>query len=740
MKLNRRYIRNIRESRSFYVSSTVLTVTALLMFFLFNIAGNAILDFSKVFFEKNKIEDADFTTYIPISDEDISELERKYDLTLENQQYINIETDGITARVFKRTEKVDLYEITAGEDVKNDNEIIISEGFAVNMNIALGDSMKIGEKSYKITGFFQRPDYLYMLQNEEDSYKNITTFYLAYMTDSEFDRLGETLSRYLVRYNSGNDASFRKAVNDKYYMQSYTAKKDNPRILMVDTQAEMFVVMSYVILVVLPLIAVALVSIIISRKVRNEQKMIGTLSALGYKKSQLMLHYAGFAAIPGIVGGVLTAVISAVAAQPYSELGLSDYEPMHVTGHLDPFNAVLGIVIPTVMYVIAALLAVNKLLKKDTVLLLSGNADSGEKKRKKLLAGSKLPFGVKYAVRSVIGNPMRGFVVFMGVFIGSFIMLFGFSVFDSVIAMEDTAYDTMGSYEYQYILNELASEDPYGGEKMLITSAEGEDGTILTLIGTDNDNPYLNFRDTDGNTIDISDGYYITSFAAMLMNRQAGDTITIKNPLSLEEETIEIAGVIRNDVSKAIYTSMERVGELAGLEKGCYNAIISKEKLDIPESKIAIENRRSSIGEQLDTILDQMSYMIWLMMGLGVIICIASVYVAVNMMVTENRSNISMLKVLGYDDKKISRIVLAVNHVFLPLGILFSIPAAYEVCRWFYTSFADMFSMLVAASIAPVSFVISVVLTSVSYFASLLLVKRKVSKVDMIESLKDNRE
>lgn len=68
-----------------------------------------------------------------------------------------------------------------------------------------------------------------------------------------------------------------------------------------------------------------------------------------------MFHYAGFAAIPGLVGGILTAAISMAAAQPLSEMGLQDYEPMRVTGHLNLLNAVLGIVIPTVLYVLAAL-------------------------------------------------------------------------------------------------------------------------------------------------------------------------------------------------------------------------------------------------------------------------------------------------------------------------------------------------------------------------------------------------
>ena len=144
MKLNRRYVRNIRENLSFYISATVLTVVTLLLYFLFNIAGNAILDFGDEFFPRNRLEDAHFSTYLPIPDEGIGALEDEYGLTLEAQHYINLETDGVTARVFERTQYVDLYEVTEGRDMAADDEIVISEGYAVENGVALGDPMKIG--------------------------------------------------------------------------------------------------------------------------------------------------------------------------------------------------------------------------------------------------------------------------------------------------------------------------------------------------------------------------------------------------------------------------------------------------------------------------------------------------------------------------------------------------------------------------------------------------------------------
>ena len=108
MTLNKRYLRNVKENLSFYVAAAVLTVVALLLFYLFYIAGTGIKSYGDQFFIDNKLEDATFTTYVEIPDNEITNIEKKYNVTFEKEHYVNINEDGYKVRVFKRNKKIDL--------------------------------------------------------------------------------------------------------------------------------------------------------------------------------------------------------------------------------------------------------------------------------------------------------------------------------------------------------------------------------------------------------------------------------------------------------------------------------------------------------------------------------------------------------------------------------------------------------------------------------------------------------
>ena len=243
-----------------------------------------------------------------------------------------------------------------------------------------------------------------------------------------------------------------------------------------------------------------------------------------------------------------------------------------------------------------------------------------------------------------------------------------------------------------------------------------------------------------GNDIKLEDGYYVTNVLAKLQNINEGDMVTLCNPLTLEEYEITVVGIVDNDMQNAVFTNKKNTAEILGIEESLNNVIMSDVELDIPDSKVMETVKKADAKEQFQNMSNMMNVMVYFLIVLGAIICVASIYVAVNMLVSENRSNISMLKVLGYQDKQINQIVLRINHILLPIGILVSIPLVFASVNWFMAWLAEFIGVLPKAYIAPQSFIYTVMLACLSYFGSLFLLRRKVSKVDMVESLKGNRE
>ncbi len=737
MKINRRYKRNIRENLSFYVASVVLTVVSIFLFLLFNIAGNGIHDFGKEFFREHNVEDASFTTYKPIPEEELSELEDEFDVELEAQYYVNVKEDDYTVRVFSKNEKINTAEITAGSDVSGDDDILISEGFAVKHGLSVGDSLTVKDKGYEICGFFQRPDYLYMLEDPDDSYKNDESFLLAYVTEAELERLPLGNCRYMVVFNRDNQQEFRSSIYDRYMTADYLSAEDNLRISFVDEQAQLFLLCSWIILVVVPLVTVALISIIIRRKVRDEQKLIGTLSALGYKKSALVRHYAVMGIIPGLLGGILSVAVAAVSAQPYGEMGLADYEPLHIEFHMSVIAAAAAVVIPTLLYGLAAACSTGRLLRKDTVLLLNGAA-GGSGKTKKLWADKQKKVRTKFAFRSLTASPGRSFVVFLGIFLGSFIIMFAFMTVDAISGLPDAYKEQVGDFKKQYVLNTFLSEERDDGETLLMASYE-TDGSTFTLIGADEDVSLLNVETAQGRA-DLENGWYVSNLLAYICDIEKGDTMTFVNRTTLEEYQVRVAGIIETDMQSYLISSKEYVGEIIGVDDSLYNSILSDKTLELDDSIVASEIDSASIEDQMHTMMDEMGAIIYALAVIGAIICIAAIYVSVNMLVSENRLNISMLKVLGYRDREITGRVLNANHVLLPIGTAAGILAAYASIDWYFSVFAEMEGMIVPTELRPASVVMTAVIVCACYFISLSFIRRKTARVDMVESLKDNRQ
>ena len=341
----------------------------------------------------------------------------------------------------------------------------------------------------------------------------------------------------------------------------------------------------------------------------------------------------------------------------------------------------------------------------------------------------------------MIGNWSRSLVVIFGVAVGGILMIFCYACVDSLENFCDKSVHEVGSYEYEYFLTDIRTEPVTDATPIMIGNfgVEGSETNML-YMGMDN-NPYMELKNTQGEELTLMKGkHYISAMASMLYNVTKGETLRFYNLATMEEYSVTIDDVIQNDCQSILYGNWADACAFMDVPEGSYNALMSDKKLDLEESEYLSCLSKQALSDQINEITVSMKQLINISLVFAAVIIVISIYLMVNMLINENASSISMLKVLGYEDKEINRMIIHIYHILIPIGFVMSAVGGVVLCRMNFEASVSAYNTYIETVYKPQGFIIFAVLLVASYVVSLLLLGRKVKRADMIESLKDNRE
>lgn len=744
MTLRKRYLRNIKKNISFYICAVLLTGFSVMLYLGFDAAAVKLLDDLNVFYSDYHVEDAQFTTLNKISDEDISELEEKYDITIERQTYIDFEEKDYTVRVMKRMDKINLYKMSGGQDVKSDDEIILNTGLMTENGLSYGDVINLGDNEYTLTGDFERPDYLFPIKEATDTFAIKSEFGIAEVSDNTYEKMiedkGITNEYYSIIYHNDKIEEVRKTINEKYTMLSYTRADSNTRITTPLTECEETVNMMNSVVIIFVIFIAVIISVVIGRKIKADRRQIGVLIALGYKKQTLSRHYSFYGLFPAVFGFMIGFVATKIFGKALISQLFNKIESVPVDYVVNPVDIVISIAVPVVLYTLAVYFSASKVMKTDAITMISGRS-AGKNGKKLRMKKSHLSVKNRYRLRHIFGKPGRSFIVIIGLAFGGMLYSFCATCIDSMDAYVKNTVDQIGSFEYEYFLKTPEMGEPDKGSAILGSTFEVKDrDDMIMLLGID-DAKYINFSDADGNKLKYDEShYYITTMASLAFGAGKGDEIAFVNPITLEEYKVKITDVIENDSQSAIYCSRENAAELLDMPEDCYNIIMSDMALDIDEEKLAKTITKQSLADQIDEVKKGMQDVVSILEVFAIAICIIVVYMMVSVLISESESSVSMLKVLGYRNKEINGMVTNVYHFLIPIAIILSVVLGFYGTKAVFDANVSMYKTYLETLIYPVSVIKIIMLIGISYLISLLLLRGKVGRVNLVESLKDNRE
>lgn len=741
MTINKRAGRSIKKNKSFYIISIILTALTSMIIVAAVSTGHTLTSVVRDFVDEYKAEDAEFVTYKPLSEEDIDKLEKEYDVILEYSGYKDIhvkggDLDGVTIRAFAMPEKLNLCDVREGHE-PGDGEALLTQDFADVHNIKIGDEISLGDDSYKVSAYTTKADYIYMLQTFTGFIDN-EKFAAIVVDRPEYDRIDtEETGYYSIKYNKDNSKKVREKLNSDYTIASYMAATTNTRISMPVNEGDAVTNMATMFAPVMFVIVLTLIVMVLGRNIKNEQYLLGTFISLGFSRKQIIGHYVRYGLIPGVVGSVLGVLVSIPLTKVLCRFYIEyDFETLIYKPTYDLPSVVIALVVPTLLYCIAIAIQAGKLLKKAPVDLLRNTGK--DTKAIGIMKNSRAKTQIKMRVRSVMGHPGRSIVTTIGVAIAAFCIVAGLVMSDSMDALLNDGLTSSIKYEYLYRLNTLQQGTPDEGEALFQNYYEVDGSTVqLSAQGIETGSKYFPDKTDSGEKLEL-DKYYLTSAAAETFGMEPGEELIFYNIADLKEHKVKISGVVTDNTHCYLYTGRDNATELAGVDAGTYNCIISKDALTLDKELVASETKMTVTADTMDNLMGPMKAIILMIEIVGIVLGVFVLYLIINMIVSETSTNISVMKVLGFNRKEISNRVLNVNHVLVCIGYLLGIPMAYTFVKVGYSDTIENYGMLLSPVVTVKAIVTGFLLTWVTYELSLLLQERKISRIDMVEALKEN--
>ncbi len=189
--LNRRNLRSLKSRFPRYLALYLLIVMG--VYLIISIVGSAEMIIQGTENQKkfNKVEDGQFTVFLPLTDDQIYELSG-YDTVIEPMFSIDLKTeDDATLRMFKNRKNVDLIQLDEGRLAETYGEAVIEKGYAFARDIHTGDRITAGGITLKITGIGSVPDYDMCIAHFSDTAAERSIFGLIFTTDEQYEELKE---------------------------------------------------------------------------------------------------------------------------------------------------------------------------------------------------------------------------------------------------------------------------------------------------------------------------------------------------------------------------------------------------------------------------------------------------------------------------------------------------------------------------------------------------------------------
>lgn len=648
------------------------------------------------------------------------------------------------------------YRISGEEFNPSDKDgVWLTDAFAQKRGIKVGDDFTVkyagGTFTKKVKGLIESCEYEYR-QADGDADVYIENIAFVYMSYGAIDIPVPHTEMDIVTKDAGalaHEEAVAEALNHKY--SAIIDRRSVQGLARFDSELKQHESFSYVFALIFIGIAVLVIATSMSRMVEKQRTQIGTMNALGMKRSKILFHYISFSLITSGLGAVAGMLLGVFLGAPYMLDLFGAY--YIVPGRKSKFNMIYLVILLAIVVIcaFAAYVSCRKLLKIKPAEALRPAAPRAGKKclAERLPFWGKLSFSAQYNLRDISRGKMRAFMSIAGTAFGMLLMVYGAGCNGLLAEMEAIVFDKTTPAQYQIKLAEDADADEVkklasslDGELIMISalevsavknaaSSEKQKGVLTVTEGK----KLYNILDLDNEVTDIEPGTVALSrkFADEL-NLKVGDTVYWHLYTRNEWHEAKIGVIYRSSETQGmtmLYDDYKNTHET--YQPTMLMSDKTRDNLK-SDAYVTSVNTKDQMREAYENSMEVVNMLVYMMMIFSATCVVVVLYNSGSLSFNERIKELATLKVLGFQSGAIRKMMSQQNVWFSVIGIILGAPFGRASFNMMMNSNGENFDYNL--SIRPIAYLeagifVLVVSVSVSFMFS-----KRIKKLDMVEVLK----
>jgi len=295
---------------------------------------------------------------------------------------------------------------------------------------------------------------------------------------------------------------------------------------------------------------------------------------------------------------------------------------------------------------------------------------------------------------------------------------------------------------YEYVFNAPKTGEPPAGTEQFSAAYVGlasDEDTSFYVTGIIPGTSRIRLHDLSGQTLTGAQNT-LTAPLAQRLGIGVGDPITVVDTDTGKQHTFTVEALADTYAGDFLFVPLDRFNQEFGYSPGSYLGLWSDEQMTFPAGEIASTKSLDSIVQAFSTLTDEMGPMIYGLVFGALVVGLIVIYIVTGMVVDENRTTISLLKVFGYKRRAINRLTLNSNTVLVVVGYLLGIPALLASVGALYQSLTASLQLVLPVKLNFWYVVLGFVVVFVTYELAKLMCRRRVARIPMSEAVKAGSE